>query len=70
VKEPTDFEAGQKILSRDGKEKGELTGASYHCRLDGCRGRRITTRWPGGFFTHPCSKGLLWNKRRNAWRIE
>lgn len=40
-------------------ETGETTGASYPCRLEGCAGIRITTRWPDGHITHPCSKGMI-----------
>lgn len=46
------------VQSRDGKTTGQLTGAAHRCRLEGCRGERLTVRWPGGRFTHPCSKGL------------
>lgn len=55
------MDEGQKILSSDGRLVGTPTGAEWLCRLEGCRGVRITTRWPNGKITHPCSKGLVNN---------
>lgn len=63
------FCEGTPVLSRDGRHKGKTTGAKFHCRLHGCTGMRITVRWSDGKITHPCSKGLVWNKRRSAYQI-
>jgi hypothetical protein len=49
------------ILSRDGLLKGVTTGAAHRCKMEGCTGLRLTTRWPDGNITHPCTKGLVYN---------
>lgn len=46
------------VESRDGSERGELSGATFPCRMDGCTGKRMTVKWPDGKRTYPCSKGL------------
>jgi hypothetical protein len=55
------FIENEKIVSSDGALIGEPSGAEWPCRLESCRGVRITTRWPGGRISHPCSKGLVDN---------
>ena len=46
------------MLSRDGKEKGRIINEnSYQCRLEGCRGWRMSVRWDDGKLTYPCSHG-------------
>lgn len=52
------FPKGTRILSRIGSLVGYTTGAGYLCRLEGCRGMRITVNWGKGRHTHPCTKGL------------
>jgi hypothetical protein len=47
---------GKKCFSLDGKEAGTITGMS-ECRLEGCRGTRISVRWPDGKRTFPCLRG-------------
>jgi hypothetical protein len=47
------------VVSRDGNDKGRLTGGSRNCRLEGCTGRRLEVRWPDGKLTWPCSKGMV-----------
>ena len=59
----------KKILSRDGKSTGIPTGATRHCRLEGCNGLRIYVRWKDGKTTYPCSKGLVATKKPGVWRI-
>ena len=59
---------GTRVASRDGKQIGLTTGASYSCQMEGCLGRRVTTRWPDGKVTHPCSKGMLFEE--GMWRIQ
>ena len=49
---------GITVLSWDEKLSGETTGATHHCRMEGCTGRRVTVKWPDGKITHPCSKGM------------
>ena len=66
---PPTMGKGQKVLSHDGSEQGELTGATRSCTLGGCNGRRYYVRWPDGKTTCPCSKGLTWNAERGAWQI-
>lgn len=52
------------VLNRDGTERGETTGSSRFCRLDGCGGRCIGVRWPKkrgqkrARITFPCTKGM------------
>lgn len=46
------------ILSRDGKQAGVTTGGRYKCRMEGCTGLRLATRWSDGKITFPCTKGL------------
>lgn len=48
----------QRIYCREGTEYGRPTGGTRTC-FDGCIGRRIAVRWPGGELTYPCSKGLF-----------
>ncbi len=43
------------ILSKDGKEKGEVLG-TRRCHLEGCTGVAYIVRWPSGRRTHPCTK--------------
>jgi hypothetical protein len=66
--EPEGFEKGQRVLSRDGKHVGTVRGFA-HCQLEGCNGIRLITRWNDGKNTKPCSKGMLWNQKRKAWKI-
>ena len=53
---------GTEIWSRDGGSKGVATGAQWKCRLDGCRGQRITVKWMDvtsrPVISHPCSEGI------------
>ena len=59
---------GTVVWSRKRTKKGEATGSTHLCRLEGCSGRRITTKWPGGQITHPCSKGMNFNED-GSWEI-
>lgn len=49
---------GTKVLSRDGKFVGAATGSTHSCRMEGCRGQRVTVKWEDGKITHPCSDGM------------
>ncbi len=46
------------VLSSDGKLQGYVTGVQFPCRMTGCNGLRIPTRWPDGRISYPCSKGM------------
>jgi len=50
---------GKIILSSNGLEQGVATGHTSRCRMEGCTGVRVSTKWTDGKFTFPCSKGLL-----------
>ena len=65
------FCAGTRVISRDGKQRGRLTGTRRLCSLDGCTGERLTTRWDNGKISYPCTKGMTFNesKRGYFWRI-
>lgn len=51
-----------KVISRDGKEKGRLTGGERVCQLEGCTGNRVGVRWEDGTLTFPCTKGMKYLK--------
>jgi len=61
------YKAGTVVVARDGELKGALTGGIYHCRLEGCTGRRLGVRWPDRRVTFPCTEGMEWTGRR--WKI-
>lgn len=63
------WEKAETILSREGSLEGVLTGSTHMCRLEGCSGIRISVKWPDGKHTYPCSKGIKWNDKLNAWQI-
>lgn len=47
------------VWNREHTEKGELTGTSRMCPLEGCTGVRLYVRWPDGKITYPCTKGMI-----------
>lgn len=51
----------KKVLSSDGKFTGKTTGMTHRCKLEGCNGVRVTTKWEDGKTSFPCSKGLQSN---------
>lgn len=51
-------ERSVRCISRDGKEKGILTGGRRCCALEGCTGVRLGVRWPDGKLTWPCTDGM------------
>lgn len=53
-----DLKKGTKVLSRDGKQEGELTGGRRRCKLAGCTGIQVGVRWGDKKVTFPCTKGL------------
>jgi hypothetical protein len=61
-----------KVISRDGKSIGKVTGGERHCQMDGCTGMRIGVRWNDGKLTFPCTKGMSIVKQggKEVWKIE
>lgn len=55
--EPT-YQKGAKVVSRDGKETGTLTGGQRRCQMAGCTGVRVGVRWADNKVTFPCTKSL------------
>ncbi|MEW6048304.1 MAG: hypothetical protein AB1609_17820 [Bacillota bacterium] len=51
-------ELPRQVVSRDGMLRGTVTGRTWRCRMEGCRGTRIEVRWPDGTATRPCSAGV------------
>lgn len=51
-------ELPETVLSRDGKERGTVTGRTRPCSLEGCRGVQVMVKWPDGKVTWPCSAGM------------
>lgn len=67
---------GTTMSTRWRQRAGTLTGATYACSLESCRGKRVVVRWPGGQFTCPCGKGVhlfaagsASTNFRHVWRI-
>lgn len=46
---------------------GHLTGGKYPCRVEGCWGLRLATRWPGGTITYPCTQAMVYSEGK--WSI-
>lgn len=65
-----DFERNSTIISRDKQYIGRTTGAKFQCQMSGCNGLRITTKWEDNTITHPCSKGIVWDKTLNSYILE
>ena len=55
------------VTDRAGTEHGTATGTETPCQMEGCRGRRIWTRWPDGSLTKPCTRGM--SAVEGGWRI-
>jgi hypothetical protein len=49
-------------------DPGVATGAVSSCRLEGCCGLRVSTVWPDGKRTRPCTKGMVMHSD-GAWEI-
>ncbi|MEW5936010.1 MAG: hypothetical protein AB1816_20705 [Bacillota bacterium] len=56
------------VRSRDGGLEGAVTGRTWRCRLEGCRGVRVEVRWPDGTVTRPCSAGMR-EVEPGVWQI-
>lgn len=50
----------QLVYDKAGAEAGLVTGSVHRCRMEGCRGNRVSVRWPDGRTTYPCSRGLVY----------
>lgn len=48
----------QRVYSSNGNEFGILSGSQHRCKIEGCKGARMSTVWPDGKRTFPCSEGL------------
>lgn len=59
---------GDRVVDRDGQETGTVVGMGFGCRMEGCRGSRIPTRWPDGKRTYPCTKGMT-SEGPGEWSI-
>lgn len=58
-----------RVYRRGGRGRpGEVVGYR-RCRLEGCLGVRIITRWPDGHRTEPCSRGMRLRKDKQ-WQID
>jgi Tfp pilus assembly protein PilP len=58
---------GTKVWDRGRTKCGVVIGTK-NCRLEGCNGTRLITRWPDGRQTHPCTKGM--KLENGEWEIE
>ncbi|MDI6824673.1 MAG: hypothetical protein QME87_10015 [Bacillota bacterium] len=56
------------VKGRDGLMEGVVTGRTWPCRLEGCRGVRVEVEWPDGTRTRPCSAGMR-EAGPGVWRI-
>ena len=57
----------EKVVSRDGDFNGVTIGGSYPCKMEGCRGTRLSVRWDDGKVSFPCTKGMTYHD--NTWQI-
>jgi len=61
------------VFGRTGSDyehiKGRVVGEKP-CQLESCEGRRLAVRWPDGTLTWPCVRGMGWDDKENAWRID
>jgi hypothetical protein len=53
------------VYARGGKPKGKYLGETQRACFEGCRGRRVSVRWPDGKMTYPCTRGLKVRKDGN-----
>lgn len=60
--------AEERVISRNG-EIGIPTGNTQKCRLEGCRGIRLSVKWPDNRYTYPCTKGMTYNIEKKEWQI-
>jgi len=60
-------EIDRAVHARDGRTIGHTLGGKRPCALEGCRGMRMSVRWPDGKLTYPCTDGMSWDGE--AWWI-
>jgi len=58
-----------KVHSRGGESTGKTTGRHRLCHLEGCRGLRLSVKWPDGKTTFPCTDGMIWDEKKKEWKI-
>ncbi len=58
---------GRRLWDRGGTEAGVIVSTEV-CRLEGCGGPRLVTRWPDGKITKPCAGGCF-QRRDGDWQI-
>ena len=58
-----------KIISRDGKYLGTLTGGERDCPMESCRGKRVGVRWNDGKLTFPCTGGMKFVATKKAFQL-
>lgn len=56
------------VRDRSGTVEGVVTGRTWRCRLEGCRGVRVEVKWPDGTVTRPCSAGMR-EVEPGVWQI-
>lgn len=49
----------QRIYSEDGTEFAILSGATHRCKIEGCKGDRVSALWSDGKRTFPCTEGTI-----------
>lgn len=59
-----------KVISRDGKHVGRMTGGSRRCSMEDCGKERPRVLWDDGLVTFPCYGGMSWNNRKKAWVLQ
>ena len=57
AKPATPFSGVSHVLSRDGRQKGEVIGHRA-CTMEGCRGEQVTVRWGPKQRTYICLKAV------------
>ena len=58
-----------KIIGRDGKSLGTLTGGERDCSMESCRGKRVGVRWNDGKLTFPCTGGMKYVPSKRAYQL-
>lgn len=48
-----------KVYDRESGEVGKLSGRSHDCQLADCNGLLLSTQWPDGSWTYPCTSGMV-----------
>ena len=59
---------GLKVITALG-EVGTTSGNYHDCTMEGCRGVRLSVKWPDGKRTFPCTKGMGYDEDKKEWRM-